>query len=357
VQQVWGPRKGWPDDSDKWLYSVGERVFFYFVSKPLPVVDTNVHHSVQELIEFADAGFEAEVKRGTCPCCEKTLHYNGTPQRFSAFYFLTGDSYRATYRRQQLQALLNRHSRCQCSHGEKEGVLYDLPCASRTSVVFRVAGVQLATRGQYDRKRKEMRETSQTHSAITRVFKVQTDVAESEGCHIVPLQAGGCPTAAFGAPGKTHYNVVPINAMCPLCQHLDELFTKWQSEDTNEHRGESSYDEHHYANVHPMQEAETTTTISDAVPRPVSEADIERSSTPLVSHDDADAASAEEVCRECGRIVQLPIECENEKTCPYLVWDHSSEARTRCAGRRLWMLAYDGQRALAASAGRRARSL
>ncbi|WP_164021770.1 hypothetical protein [Pyxidicoccus trucidator] len=188
------------------------------------------HHSVEEIIEQGDCGFEKALdlyKDKSCPHCAllgsgepKGCQHSSVSQlacmRFSEWYGLTEGDYRHETRYRQLASLLSGIPRCMCkdSYDDMIGAVPKPP-----HNVFRKLIGNIDPNHSYWNKVSDI--VTEKRPKL-KVFEVITNVNPSMKCHIVPRSAGGCFINIR--------NVIWIQHLCPVCQCLDALFTEWQGE-------------------------------------------------------------------------------------------------------------------------------
>lgn len=224
----------------------------------LPRGDPSLHHNVDDLLYLADTGFKAEVVSGddNCKCCEKPCHYDGgTRVAFSSFYRLMKDGVwndpkRVKFRRDMLQLVLNKFPRCQCAYGNEKPPLLALPREGRSSVVFRIRGAKHQLRKTFDRIRTDTRKKALAQPE----YKSEFSEEDPQICHVIPLQAGGCPKTLV-KPGGIG-NLVLRRMMCDLCCAIDMLCTDWQLEDHNHNHEGTPYDDRAFFKKHPDADKE-----------------------------------------------------------------------------------------------------
>lgn len=219
----------------------------------------DVERIYNEIIAKADKGVKALIEKEDntrkCSVCGGEVHHAmWTPMSFSTWYFLDEETNkvdegkptkRAIKRKGELQAHIKKYGPCSCGYRAipKEG------CN-----VFRrkrIQGESHGNRAKFNRQRKkDNKKESKEYTMDEKLvkaneelkkklkysfeFDVETDAPDTQGEHLVPLSAGGCPTSVanpFKIEDENHkFNIVKIWQLCSFCQHLDELFTEWQRE-------------------------------------------------------------------------------------------------------------------------------
>jgi hypothetical protein len=208
------------DKTSFWVQATRGRVWrfvsYEYISFDL---DASERTTVKEVLLREPEEMKTE---STCSLCKGSAHGKGKPLTLMQFYKLDTDDGRASYRRRQLEVLLAINPKCICG-------LKALPLPERAMYFEQLCDENM--RNKFNRARDKIlellgeqgeEELEEEQSGSIRRYEMVTTVDENMLCHVVPLVAGGC----FKSPK----NIVPIHGMCPLCQWLDALFTKWQSE-------------------------------------------------------------------------------------------------------------------------------
>jgi hypothetical protein len=191
------------------------------------------HNTVEQIIILANKDCN-RAKLKECPGCEGKINQTGKGccsiaifdihirvQNFEEFYDLQADRKVGEVRRQQMKDLLDKFPPCCCNFL----AIPKAPC----NVFRNVKGGDLNKQGRkffdnhYEKVKSEiMRQRVLNGKSI--LFPSISDSTQDQAmlCHIVPLQAAGCKSSLDNIKWRME--------MCPLCQHLDELFTKWQGE-------------------------------------------------------------------------------------------------------------------------------
>ena len=209
-----------PDtETTKWSFvGVRNRWEYIRVQVLVPEITSGEHTGYDALIRHAESDHEKNKGAHDSKClnCNALPHHDcSTPRTFRQFYRLDEISPFGELRRAVLRYLLGTFSSCTCK-------LYAIPLPGMNHY-GRPCDERL--RSQFEAKRSKMQTTLDASSEPQ--YAIQTNSEPRMLCHIVPLQAGGCPfTTVVDNPNA--YNVVPLRFMCNLCQWLDALFTEWQ---------------------------------------------------------------------------------------------------------------------------------
>jgi hypothetical protein len=191
------------------------------------------HHSVDEIVRQGNEDFEkaaaAYEKALGCPYCKSEgigcSHPGATGAQcvpFSIWYGLSGGQ-KTAYRLTQLQMVLNGIPLCSCRDrfGGRIGAVPKRPWN-----VFRLIPPQTAIDPDNRYWDKVAPRVTEQRPKLD-VFDLVPVITDPQmKCHIVPRSAGGC--------FETTDNVIWIQHLCPTCQTLDALFTKWQGENATD---------------------------------------------------------------------------------------------------------------------------
>lgn len=206
-------------DATKWTFAaVRNRWEYIRVQLLVPEITSGEHTRYESLIERAESGHEdtKDAHDLNCLNCKGPPHHDKTrPRTFQQFYRLDESSTFGELRRAVLHYLLGTFSSCACS-------LYAIPLPGMNHYAH---PCDERLRSRFEAKRSMMQRILDASGKPQ--YAIQTNAEPRMLCHIVPLQAGGCPFTTV-ADDPRAYNVVPLRFMCPLCQWLDALFTEWQ---------------------------------------------------------------------------------------------------------------------------------
>jgi len=225
------------NDIKIWVYLESERYWiFKDYKKNLPKISSKEHTTLEELITQAEEYFsqtqEQEKSTNKCSVCKAQIHSNSGFKKFSDYYHFTENTPRSEYRRLELATLLNKIPKCSCKPEKLlavprkgQNVFHD---KLESDQILRKQYETARDKGTFDQKMNTSEHMQEFADFIT-AGQIATNAEPAMNCHIVPLQAGGCPLAFINTTNAP-YNVVPLKYMCPCCQWLDALFTKWQGE-------------------------------------------------------------------------------------------------------------------------------